>query len=92
MVIVLIFSDTYVRPKIHRIQKKKREKIHQWGGGMGDIYGTWYIYPLKCLFIVLCGSLLNSYEDEYTHYKERLQVYLEMGKPYKTCIIYKDEN
>ena len=52
----------------------------------------WYIYPHKCLFIVLCRSLLNSYEDEYTHYKERLQVYLEMGKPYKTCIIYKDEN
>lgn len=48
--------------------------------------------PHKRLFIALCGSLLNSYEDEYTHYKERLQVYLEMGKPYKTCIIYKDEN
>lgn len=56
-------------PKIHKTQRSKRENSPV-GGKTGDIYGTRHIYPHKCSFIVLCASLLNSYEDEYTHYKK----------------------
>lgn len=54
-VIVLIFNDTYVIPKIHIIQKKKKnnEKIHQWGGKPGDIYGIMVYIPTQIFIYCL---------------------------------------
>lgn len=51
-VIVLIFSDTYVIPKIHII--KKNEKIHQLRGEKpGDIYGIMVYIPTQMFIYCL---------------------------------------
>ena len=57
MVIVLIFSDTYVRPKIHRIQKKRERENSPVGGGEWVTFMVHGIYTHSNVYLLSCVDL-----------------------------------